>query len=111
MTHDGIKVILRGQVVNKSRDVYFGASKIGLMGTGQIYEFIQLVREVEGPGQCNEGTFDFSFQFKNVDLMTDSYNGISLEVVYTVTAEMVYQGSMIKYPVKDSQTITVQNNH
>lgn len=43
--------------------------------------------------------------------MTDSYNGISLEVVYSVTAEMVYQGSMIKYPVKDIQTITVQNHH
>lgn len=43
--------------------------------------------------------------------MTDSYNGISLEVVYTVTAEMVYQGSMIKYPVKDTQVITVQNFH
>jgi len=44
-----------------------------------------------------------------VDLTIESYDGISLEVVYTVTAEMVYQGSMIKYPVKDTQTIKVQN--
>lgn len=32
-----------------------------------------------------------------------------MQVVYSVSAEMVYSGSMMKYNVKDQQIFTVQN--
>lgn len=91
-------MILRGQVINKE-GAYFTS--------GQVYEFIQLVREVAGPGTLTTGSYDFAFQFKNVDLTTETYQGISLSVVYSVSAEMIYSGSMMKYTVKDSQVFTV----
>ena len=40
LTHEGIKVTLRGEVQNKSNEVYYGARQAGLMGAGQTYKFI-----------------------------------------------------------------------
>ena len=45
-----------------------------------------------------------------MDLDTDSYFGIILDVTWTVSAEMVYKGSMMNYTVKDTQTFNVRNN-
>jgi len=44
-----------------------------------------------------------------VDLTTDTYTGIALDVKYSLTAEMVYQGTVSKYTVKDIQPFLVQN--
>lgn len=39
--HDGIKVVLRGNIVNKATDTYFGNSKLGgMLPKGQSYEFL-----------------------------------------------------------------------
>ena len=65
---------------------------------------------MDGPGNLDKGTFDYQFVFKNVDLDTDSYFGVILDVIWTVQAEMVYKGSMMSYTVKDTQTFTVRNN-
>ena len=59
--HQGIRVILRGIISNQSNDVYFGAKIGGMIGSGSQYEFIQLTRDLDGPGQLNQGTFDYKF--------------------------------------------------
>ncbi len=56
------------------------------------YDFIQLRREVEIGGNLEKGTYDYPFTFKSIELEMDSYNGIALNVDYSVTAEMVYTG-------------------
>lgn len=66
------------------------------------YEFLQLTRNVDGPNTLEKGTFDFKFAFKNVDMETDTYCGIILDVTWTVQAEMVYKGSVMNYTVKDT---------
>jgi transposase len=45
---------------------------------------------MDGPGELKQGTFDYRFNFKNVDLDVDSYCGIALDVRFEVSAEMVY---------------------
>ena len=45
-----------------------------------------------------------------MDLDTDSYKGIILDVQWTVEAEMVYKGSMMNYTVKDTQIFFVRNH-
>ena len=72
-----------------------------MLPKGQQYEFLQLTRNVDGPGTLQKGTFDYQFAFKNVDMDTDSYFGIILDVTWTVQAEMVYKGSMMSYTVTD----------
>lgn len=49
------------------------------------------------------GTFDYRFQFKNVDMDVDSYSGILLDVRFEVAAEMVYEGSISNYTAIDSR--------
>ena len=73
-----------------------------MLPKGQQYEFLQLTRNVDGPGTLKQGTFDYQFVFKNVDMDTDSYFGIILDVDWTVQAELVYSGSMMSYTVKDT---------
>ena len=77
--HHGIKVILRGIIQNKG-DTNYGAAIGGILAVGSKYEFIQLTREMAGPGQLQQGTYDYRFQFKSVDLDVDSYCGISMDV-------------------------------
>ena len=36
-----------------------------------------------------------------MDLDVDSYTGVALDVRFEVTAEMVYEGSMMNYTVQD----------
>ena len=67
------------------------------------YEFIQLTRDLDGPGTLMPGTFDYRFQFKNVDMDVDSYSGILLDVRFEVAAEMVYEGSISNYTAIDSR--------
>jgi hypothetical protein len=43
-------------------------------------------------GRLEKGSYDFPFTFKSIELEMDSYNGISLNVDYSVSAEMVYTG-------------------
>ena len=40
----------------------------------------------------------------------DSYSGIATEVVYEVSAEMVYEGSVMNYTVRDSRIFQVRNS-
>ena len=44
INHQGIKVILRGIIFNKSNEVYFGQATGGIITPGKEYEFIQLTR-------------------------------------------------------------------
>ena len=88
--HLGIKVVLRGVIRNISNEMYFGQTMGGMLASGGEYEFIQLMRDLDGPGTLSAGTFDYKFQFKNVDLEIDSYLGIALDVRFEVAAEMVY---------------------
>lgn len=81
-----------------------------MLAVGSKYEFIQLTREMAGPGQLQQGTYDYRFQFKSVDLDVDSYCGISMDVQFTVTAEMVYEGSMMSYTVIDTRIFQVRNS-
>ena len=81
-----------------------------MLTQGKEYEFIQLTRQLDGPGTLSSGTFDYRFQFKNVDLDVDSYYGIVLDVKYEVYAEMIYQGSVMNYTVKTTQIFSVRNN-
>ena len=67
------------------------------------YEFIQLTRDLDRPGTRMPGTFDYRFQFKNVDMDVDSYSGILLDVRFEVAAEMVYEGSISNYTAIDSR--------
>ena len=88
--HQGVRVYLKGVVQNKSTDVYYGGAIGGMLVGGAKYEFIKLSRELEPPGNLLRGLYDFKFNFKNVDMDTDSYNGIALNVVWSVNAELVY---------------------
>jgi hypothetical protein len=99
--HDGIRVYLQGTILNKSSDMYYGGAIKGMLAGGAKYEFIKLSRELEAPGSLQSGMFDYAFNFKNVDMETDSYDGISLEVVWSVNAEMVYKGNLMNYSVTD----------
>ena len=108
--HQGIKVILRGVIHNTSRDMYFGAALGGMLSSGAKYGFIKLTRDLDAPGSLQQGTFDYRFQFKNVDLDVDSYQGIALDVRYEVVAEMVYQGSVMSYTLTDSRIFQVRNS-
>lgn len=65
---------------------------------------------MDGPGKLNQGTFDYRFNFKNVDLDVDSYCGIALDVRFEVSAEMVYQGSVMNYTVRDTRIFQVRNS-
>jgi hypothetical protein len=56
--HKGIRVILRGMISNKSNEVYFGAMG-GMLASGSQYEFMQLTRNLDGPGSLSTGTFDY----------------------------------------------------
>ena len=60
-------------------------------------------------GRLEEGCYDFAFTFKNMDLEIDSYLGIGLNVEYSVSAEMVYTGSMMKYTTKCKEIFAVSN--
>lgn len=82
--------------------MYFG-SVSGMLQSGSQYEFMQLTRNLDGPGSLSAGTFDYQFSFKNVDLDIDSYCGIALDVRFEVVSEMVYEGSVMNYTVKDSR--------
>lgn len=87
--------------------MYYGTA--GMLQGGAKYEFIKLTKEVEGPGNLQPGLFDFPFNFKNVDLDTDSYFGIALNVIWSVNAEMVYQGNVMNYTVSDEVIFSVRN--
>lgn len=60
-------------------------------------------------GRLEEGTYDFAFIFKNIDLEIQSYVGISLNIEYSVSAEMIYTGSMMKYTCKTRECFAVCN--
>ena len=60
VNHSGIKVILRGLISNKSSEMSFGSS-MGMLASGAEYEFIQLTRDLDGPGVLQQGTFDYRF--------------------------------------------------
>ena len=92
--HDGIKVTLVGQIYNKSNDVYYGVHTSFL---NSKVEFLQLSREVEVGGHLESGVYDYAFSFKNLDLEIESYDGIDLDVLYSVNAEMTYAGNVMKY--------------
>ena len=96
--------------MSKNTDGSIASSMGGMMTSGLKYEFIQLTRDLDGPGTLQQGTFDYKFQFKNVDLDVDSYSGIALDVKFEVTAEMVYEGSMMNYTVKDQRIFHVRNS-
>ena len=100
---------LSGVIQNTSSDMYYGAAAIGLLTSGAKYEFMQLNRDLEGPGTLSKGSFDFAFFFKNVDLECDSYFGISLDVYFQVRAELVYQGNVMNYTVEDTKRVLVRN--
>lgn len=85
--------------------MYFG----GMAGQSGTYEFMQLTRHLEGPGTLSEGSFDFAFFFKNVDLETDTYCGISMDVIFEVVAEMSYQGSVMNHLVEERVSFRVRN--
>jgi hypothetical protein len=104
LEHDGIAVTLRGQILNTSSDMYYGASL-----TSKSFEFVQLRRELEMPGRLEEGSYDFAFSFKTIDLEVDSYLGVDLQVEYSCSAEMVYTGSMMKYTCKSKEVFAVIN--
>ena len=42
LQHDGIKLILKGTIQNKSSDMYYGASAFGMLSAGAKYDFMQL---------------------------------------------------------------------
>lgn len=86
--------------------MYYGASAILASRT---FEFVQLRRELECQGRLEEGSYDFAFSFKNIDLDTDSYLGIDLQVEYSCSAEMIYTGSMMKYKCKTKEVFAVNN--
>ena len=82
LTHQGIVVTLSGCIINKSSEVYMGAANAGMLRSGESYEFMKLMRDLEGPGTLQPGNFDFSFNFRNLAFEADSYIGISLDVVF-----------------------------
>ena len=106
LEHDGVSVTLLGQIVNTSSDVYYGAGSI--FNTRTI-DFCQLRREVEMPGSLDQGSYDFPFSFKSLDLDIDSYVGVGLSVEYSVSAQMLYAGSMMKYTCKHKEAFAVKN--
>jgi len=73
-----------------------------MIPSGTSQEFMRLMRDLEAPGTLQPGNFDFSFSFKGLDFEVDSYDGISILVVFDVAAEMVCQGNLMKYNVGDS---------
>jgi hypothetical protein len=64
---------------------------------------------VEQPGKLEQGSYEFPFTFKNLDLAIDSYIGVGLSVEYSVNAVMIYTGSMMKYTCKNRQAFSVRN--
>jgi hypothetical protein len=100
-------VFLKGVIKNTSTDVYYGSA--GLLGAGSEYEFVKISRELDAPGTTQPGFYDFTFCFRNVEMECDTYRGIALKVVWSVCAEMVYQGNLMSYTVADEQVFTVRN--
>jgi len=82
--HQGIKVELLGQI-----EVYYDR--------GNFYDFIAMVRELEGAGEMREPV-KHSFEFPNVEMMNESYNGVNVRVRYIVRTTIVrpYRGSVVK---------------
>ena len=94
--------MLRGQVLDTSNDIYYGGAKAAqLIASGRNADFIQLKRELEMPGRITEGSYDFPFSFKSVDLEIESHIGIAMIVEYSVTAELIQVGSMMNYTCKN----------
>jgi hypothetical protein len=61
------------------------------------------------PGRLDQGSYDFPFSFKSLDLDIDSYVGVGLSVEYSVSAQMLYAGSMMKYTCKHKEAFAVKN--
>lgn len=61
------------------------------------------------PGKLDQGSYDFPFSFKNIDLEIDTYIGVGLSVEYSVSAQMFYAGSMMKYTCKQKEPFAVKN--
>ena len=72
--------------MNKSNDRT--RTEHGMIPSGTSQEFMRLMRDLEAPGTLQPGNFDFSFSFKGLDFEVDSYDGISISVVFEVNAEM-----------------------
>lgn len=88
---------------------YGGAVAASMMSSSRSTEFIQLTREVELPGRLEEGSYDFPFVFKNVDLEIETHIGVAMVVEYSVQAEMVYAGNMMQYTCKAKEAFAVSN--
>lgn len=52
------------------------------------------------PGKLEQGSYDFPFAFKQVDLEIETHIGIAMNVNYCVIGEMVQVGSVMNYPCK-----------
>lgn len=79
------------------------------MGAERTYTFMQMTREVEFQGTFDD-EFTACFNFKNMELSQDSYNGISMDLNYYVKVEMVYQGSLMKYTMEAIKPFMVRNH-
>ena len=83
-------------IINKADDFVTQLASSLSKGTPPS-EFIQLTRDLAAPGELMDGRYEFSFNFKNVDLDLDSYCGIAMDVRFEVTAVMEYEGAMMNY--------------
>lgn len=82
--HQGLKIELVGQI-----EVYYDR--------GNFYDFVALVREVEGPSEIKE-EIKYPFEFPNVEMVNETYSGINVRVKYAIRFTMVrpYRGSLVK---------------
>eukprot|EP00735_Rhodelphis_limneticus_P006242 TRINITY_DN18622_c0_g1::TRINITY_DN18622_c0_g1_i1::g.1076::m.1076 TRINITY_DN18622_c0_g1::TRINITY_DN18622_c0_g1_i1::g.1076 ORF type:complete len:332 (+),score=121.45,sp/Q55CA0/VPS26_DICDI/65.13/5e-134,Vps26/PF03643.10/1.3e-120,Arrestin_N/PF00339.24/0.00038,Arrestin_N/PF00339.24/1.8e+02,Arrestin_N/PF00339.24/4.3e+03,Arrestin_C/PF02752.17/1.7e+03,Arrestin_C/PF02752.17/0.064,Arrestin_C/PF02752.17/7e+02,GbpC/PF08363.5/0.011 TRINITY_DN18622_c0_g1_i1:51-998(+) len=90
--HTGIKVELVGQI-----ELFYDR--------GNHYEFTQLVRDLESPGEVT-GTKKYPFDFSSVEKMYESYNGINVRLRYFLrcTIHRQYAPNIVK-----EQEFAVQN--
>lgn len=79
------------------------------MGAERQYTFMQMTREVEFQGTFDD-EFTACFNFKNMELSQDTYNGISMELNYYLKVEMVYQGNLMKYTMEAVKSFIVRNH-
>jgi len=85
--HQGIKIELLGQIEN-------------LHERGSVYEFIQLKRELEPPGELLQKK-TFTFEFSSVEMEDESYNGLNVRLRYFLRATVIRQYAMNVYKEKE----------
>lgn len=101
LEHQGIKVELIGTI-----ELFFDR--------GNTYDFVSMARDLEPPGDLLS-TRSYSFEFNNVEMPYESYNGVNVRLRYMVRVTVLRQynsnvNQNFKFWVRNLQILPDVNN-